>query len=403
MVDWPTTPEQLSLEQERLASAAEAAWAPSGGPFSVGGCFVCFPRNRPGVGAEGDRGWAGAALLSPEGGVAKARALGTAGASYQAGLLALREGPLLEAAVRALPRPPEVLLVNATGRDHPRRAGLALHLGAVLDLPSVGVTHRPLLAAGEWPGQARGDRSALELDGDLVGYWLRTRSGKRPLAVHAAWRTDPRVAAEVVLAASSGRARTPEPLRQARRVARTARAATGSAARRLRLLRSEVGRSAANSSSGVFRLAGVEITAAPRDALPFEVEALVVEDDTWLVLGADAAYREPRESLLEVLTATHEARPELPGTVVLLEDRPPRFHAVVHDLDRDPSWKEEWIEAALRKSVEMAGIRGLAALGLDPLGCRHGRLDPDRFLTLLEGALRAARHRSLRRIWLVAG
>jgi len=53
-------------------------------------------------------------------------------------MLALREGLLLEQAMRALPIAPEVLVVNATGRDHPRRAGLALHLGAVLGLPTVG-------------------------------------------------------------------------------------------------------------------------------------------------------------------------------------------------------------------------------------------------------------------------
>ena len=50
--------------------------------------------------------------------------------------------------MRALPVAPEVLLVNATGRDHPRRAGLAFHLGAVLGLPTVGVTTRPLVAQG---------------------------------------------------------------------------------------------------------------------------------------------------------------------------------------------------------------------------------------------------------------
>jgi deoxyribonuclease V len=60
------------------------------------------------------------------------------------------------------------------------------------------------------------------LEDDLVGYWLRTRAGTRPLAVHAAWRTDPATASEVVLAAC--RTRTPEPLRQARRRAREARA-----------------------------------------------------------------------------------------------------------------------------------------------------------------------------------
>jgi len=101
---------------------------------------------------------------------------------------------------------------------------VALHLGATLGLPTVGVTHRPLLAAGDWPGPERGSASPLLLDGDLVGYWVRTRAGARPLAVHAAWGTDPELAVEVALAATR-RARTPEPLRAARRAARRARAA----------------------------------------------------------------------------------------------------------------------------------------------------------------------------------
>src|SRR5213076_1612733 len=142
-------------------------------------------------------GWAAAALADNTAAVE-----GAAGAGYEAGLLALREGELLEAAVGALPRLPDVLLVNATGRDHPRRAGLALHLGAILDLPTVGVTHRPLLAEGEWPEDERGATSPLLLEGELVGHWLRTRVGRRPLAIHAAWRTDPDVAAAVALAAT---------------------------------------------------------------------------------------------------------------------------------------------------------------------------------------------------------
>jgi deoxyribonuclease V len=116
-----------------------------------------------------------------------------------------------------------VLLVNATGRDHPRRAGLALHLGALLGMPSVGVTHRPLLAGGEWPPPQRGARSPLELDGETVGCWLRTREGARPLAIHPGWRMSVESACMVVLAAT-GSARAPEPLREARRVARVARA-----------------------------------------------------------------------------------------------------------------------------------------------------------------------------------
>jgi deoxyribonuclease V len=210
---WPQTREELIEEQRRLGALEPAPWRFEPGA-RIGGVFVCYGRGESGPGQTGDRAWAAAddVVVVP----------GRAGAAYEPGLLALREGALLEAAVRALARPPDVLLVDATGRDHPRRAGLALHLGAVLDLPTVGVTHRPLVAEGAWPVDERGACSPLLLEGELIGYWLRTRAGTRPLAVHAAWRTDPDTAVEVVLAGSH--ARTPEPLRRARRRAREARA-----------------------------------------------------------------------------------------------------------------------------------------------------------------------------------
>jgi deoxyribonuclease V len=202
-VPWPASPEELIEAQSTLAAAEAEPWAPPEVP-AVAGCFVCFERGLAGAGRPGDRGWAGAAVLRAGRVLATASVEGDAGAAYQPGLLALREGPLLEAAVRALEARPDVLLVNATGRDHPRGAGLALHLGAVLDVPTVGVTDRPLVDAG----RAR---------------WVQTRRGARPLLVHAGWRTDLDTAVEIVLAATR-RARTPEPLRRAREVARRTRA-----------------------------------------------------------------------------------------------------------------------------------------------------------------------------------
>jgi deoxyribonuclease V len=224
---WPGSEHELIERQEQLARAAPAPWRPPEGPYSLGGCFVCFPRGEPsGPGAKGDPAWAAAALARPGGRYVEAVATGAAGAAFEPGLLALREGPLLEAAVRALPETPGVLLVDATGRDHPRGAGLALHLGCVLDVPTVGVTHRPLRAEGVWPVDRRGAASPLLLGSETVGCWVRTRAGTRPLAVHAAWRTDVATAVEVVLA-TTREARTPEPLRRARRAARLARAGAG--------------------------------------------------------------------------------------------------------------------------------------------------------------------------------
>jgi deoxyribonuclease V len=215
-VTWPETTEELAAEQERLAAEIWTAWRPLG-RYAVGAVFSCFAQNGSGAGSAGDAGFA-AAAVGPDVAVTSAQAP----AAYASGCLALREGALLECAARGLPRLPDVLIVDSTGRDHPRRCGLALHLGAVLGVPTVGVTHRPLEAGGDWPADERGAASPLVVGDDRVGYWVRTKQGARPLAVHAAWRTGPEAAVEVVMGAI-GRARTPEPLRLAREAARQAR------------------------------------------------------------------------------------------------------------------------------------------------------------------------------------
>jgi deoxyribonuclease V len=222
---WPETPPELIRLQRELARRRPAPWRPSGPRPLIAGCFVCFARGASGPGRAGERGWAGRRSCAPTATSPGPRSCGARrGAPYRPGLLALREGRLLEAAVRALAAEPEVVIANATGRDHPRGAGLALHLGAVLDLPSVGVTDRALVAVGVEPGPERGSTSPLLLEGAEVARLLRTRVGARPLVVHPGWRTDLDTAVSVVLAAIR-RTRTPEPLRRARREARRARAA----------------------------------------------------------------------------------------------------------------------------------------------------------------------------------
>jgi deoxyribonuclease V len=214
----------LIEEQLALAAARPAPWSWSGGPLAVGACAICFARGLSGPGAAGDPCWAGAAVMSHGRVVASCSVSGAAGAPYVPGLLAMREAGVLAAAVGQLPAALDVLLVDATGRDHPRRAGMAIQLGATLSVPIVGVTHRPLLASGDWPDDDRGASSPLVIDGETVGVWLRTRRGARPLAVHPGWRTELDVAISVVMAVSGAR-RTPEPLRVARRLARERRAA----------------------------------------------------------------------------------------------------------------------------------------------------------------------------------
>lgn len=223
---WPTKAGELVTVQHELARSTSTPWSVPAVMGRVAACFACFERGRTGPGVAGDRGWAAACLIGADGDLATRLARGLAGAPYEPGLLALREGPLLEAALRSLPGTPDLLVVNATGRDHPRQAGLALHLGARLDLPSIGVTNRPLIATGESPEDQRGATSPLRIGDEVVAWWVRTRAGTRPLVAHAGWRTSPEQAIELLLRLTT-RWRTPLPLRMARQAARLARAADG--------------------------------------------------------------------------------------------------------------------------------------------------------------------------------
>src|SRR5437016_11970448 len=128
---WPTSATHLVDVQEVLGRSSPEPWEPAGAGIAVAGCFVCFaPRTCPGE--PGEQAWAAATLLRKGSAMVHSLIKGEAEAAYEPGLLALRKGSLLEAAVRALPERPDVLLVNATVWDHPRGAGLAVHLGAVL-------------------------------------------------------------------------------------------------------------------------------------------------------------------------------------------------------------------------------------------------------------------------------
>jgi deoxyribonuclease V len=241
---WPSGEAELVELQVRLAAAASRAlaerpWTVPAEPL-VAGCFVAYARGEAGPGNPGDRAWA-AAVLWPAGDsesgsrqrdvsssdAAHVVVAGRVPAAYSPGLLALREGPLLAEALSRLARvaaAPDVLMVDASGTDHPRRAGLAVHLGAELALPSVGVTHRPLVGRGDPPPRQRGSWAPVCIGPTVVGGWICTRTGARPVVAHAGWRTDPQSAAELVLRASTPAARTPVPLQEARRLARETRA-----------------------------------------------------------------------------------------------------------------------------------------------------------------------------------
>ena len=144
---------------------------------------------------------------------------GRAAFPYVPGLFAFREIPALLTALDRLTVRPDVLICDGHGLAHPRRFGLACHLGVLTDLPSFGVGKTPLVGSWEPPGERRGGRSALIDDGETVGAVLRTRDAVKPVFVSIGHRMDLDTACALTLGLTP-RFRLPETTRAADRACR---------------------------------------------------------------------------------------------------------------------------------------------------------------------------------------
>lgn len=118
---------------------------------------------------------------------------------YVPGLLSFRELPAVLEVFEKLQNKPDVVLCDGQGFAHPRRFGLASHLGLWLGLPTVGCAKSRLIGEYEEPGQARGAQSQLVDQGDVVGAVLRTRDRVNPLYVSVGHRINLESAVTVVL------------------------------------------------------------------------------------------------------------------------------------------------------------------------------------------------------------
>lgn len=132
---------------------------------------------------------------------------------YVPGLLSFREIPALVAAMEKIRRP-DAILCDGQGRAHPRRFGLACHLGILLDLPAVGVAKSRLIGQAAEPGPRRGASTQILHEGEVIGRLLRTRDRVRPLYISIGHRITLEDATTLVLKMGGGY-RLPEPTRQA--------------------------------------------------------------------------------------------------------------------------------------------------------------------------------------------
>lgn len=133
---------------------------------------------------------------------------------YVPGLLSFREAPVILDALARLDHTPQVLMVDGQGIAHPRRLGIASHLGVILDHPAIGCAKSPLTGTYIDPAPERGSRTWLRDGGHMIGAVLRTRDRVKPVFVSIGHRVSLDTAIDLVLRCGAGY-RLPEPTRRA--------------------------------------------------------------------------------------------------------------------------------------------------------------------------------------------
>lgn len=133
---------------------------------------------------------------------------------YIPGLLAFREIPAILAVLAQIKTAPDLLMIDGQGIAHPRRMGIAAHLGVILDMPSIGIGKSRLTGKFENPGNKKGDVAPLFDRGEQIGTVLRSRDNVNPLFISPGHRVSVETALEIVIRCLT-KYRLPEPTRLA--------------------------------------------------------------------------------------------------------------------------------------------------------------------------------------------
>lgn len=218
--DWPTTPAEAVDLQRDLAGRVDVS-APLGEFETVAGCDIAYHTEEPFL-------FAAVVLLTADDlSVVEVQTVtDRATFPYVPGLLSFREVPPLLKAFSGLRRPPDVVMLDGQGIAHPRRFGLACHLGLWLGVPSLGCAKSRLVGDHAEPGPEAGDTTPLTVGGEEVGVVLRSAAGAKPVFVSPGHRIDIESATKVVRGTLSGY-RHPAPTRAAHMRANQLRAEFG--------------------------------------------------------------------------------------------------------------------------------------------------------------------------------
>jgi deoxyribonuclease V len=218
---WDVTPDEAVALQHRFAGQLDLS-RPLAGAELVAGADVSYNRFSDVICASV------VVWRASDGAVVETQdAVAETHFPYVPGLLSFREAPALLAAYEKLQTVPDAVLFDGQGIAHPRRMGIASHLGLWVGRPSVGCGKSKLYGRFEEPGAEAGAMSPLTARGDVIGQVVRTKARVQPVFVSPGHLIDMASAVRLVLATTRGR-RLPEPSRLAHEAANALRRREGS-------------------------------------------------------------------------------------------------------------------------------------------------------------------------------
>jgi hypothetical protein len=145
----------------------------------------------------------------------------------------------------------------------------------------------------------------------------------------------------------------------------------------------------------------VEVIIAPPELPPFKIDAIVEEQDTSLLLGVTPIISETNESFDKLVSQMIAQQPRSPGEVVVKGNHPVRLLAVVHNLEQEPTWKEEWIANTLGHIFKESVNNRIKTVAMPVLGSIYGSLNYENFIELFRSALPPGNFTYPEKIWLI--
>ena len=147
----------------------------------------------------------------------------------------------------------------------------------------------------------------------------------------------------------------------------------------------------------------IEIAIATTHFPPFDVYAIVEEQDTSLVLGETNEIRDPGDKPAWYIANILQKQTLLsPGHVIIRDTKPLRLQAILHDLDQAPIFREPWIILALQQIIDVTEKRKISSLQMPLLGTRYGGIEVRQFINLLLNKIAKEKIAFLKKLWLVS-